>query len=101
MSDYVVRFVRDDTRKRTWYINEVFWDSLVHYNPSPDYRWKFYNEAMTRKVIRGLARFNLKASQEITPERTHVISVSFRTYAAEAEFMMLALSDQITLTFHT
>ena len=108
MPQYPTKFIRDPSKKRTWYIHHVIDGEESHADDIEDYKWHFGSEDAAKKAVRRLAKFNLKAMMKVDnnfPESStslrgtdaYIISVSFKSDEDEAEFMLKALSNQITL----
>jgi len=100
MPQYITRFTRSKTHKRKWYVHQVLTGYESFADDCQQYRWKFYTKKSSDRAIRRLSRFKLNAeikSEEIG-EQYYNISVRFKSDIDEAEFIIRALSDQITLT---
>ena len=104
MPQYITRFVRSKSHKRKWYIHQVVDGDESFADDDPQYRWKFYGKKSPERAIRRLTRFKLNAeikSEKIEDEYYNMyynISLRFKSDSDEAEFIIRALSDQITLT---
>lgn len=98
---YVVKFIRDDEHTvkplRAWYIHNI--GESVDLRGYPYHKWRFTNRQSARRAIRRLHRFKLNFKAKMYPIGYNwVILLTFKTDEDEAEFMLKALSDQLTLT---
>jgi hypothetical protein len=103
--EYPVKFIRTNVRKRKWYVHQIVTGGLSTADEDDRYRWHFYYEQEAPRVIRRLAKFGLKAEVDIDLARAVIsgkrlchISVTFKNDIDEAEFILNALADRITLT---
>lgn len=96
----IVHFVKDPAYKRKWYVHCVGPTRGYAAESDPDWRWRYGNQEYAQQQANQLIKnYNLKAVVKESDENFYVISIVFRTDADEAQFLMLTMSEQITMTW--
>lgn len=102
MNSLVVKFVKDETIPRKWYIHCVNPSIHSYADTIEDYKWHFEATQAT-DVIEELSKFNLAAEKEIIHDNNasgdYIISILLETDADEAHFIMMSSANLITLPF--
>ena len=98
-----VHFIRDPSRKRKWYLHCVGPLDTFRGGTAPNWRWRYCADSKkyAKDQINELKlKYNLRPRLEVAEldPRYFNVSLTFKTNAEEAQFLMLSMGEELSVS---